>query len=296
MKYFFVDDSVKVIGGTSLTLDAIIEPNAENVELIPTSELKFIDCVEKSGTWIFGNITALNHSVVTNILWLLENKTCVKVEFDYGYCAYRSPNSHLSFKNEECSCFSGECEVPPLQNIYRAITEKCKHIFYMSQQQLNLHIKNTQLGSASRSVLTSCFTSKTYESFSELANQEKNNKYAILKGQGGWHSKAKGFEKSKEYVRQNNLQSDIIQTETHDKMLKLLSTYKGLIFLPIIQDTCPRIVIEAKLLGLELIINNNCQHITEDWWKDKSIEEITTYLKSRPEYFWRKMENISQGI
>ena len=97
-------------------------------------------------------------------------------------------------------------------------------------------------------------------------------------------------------MRQNNLQSDIIQTETHDKMLKLLSTYKGLIFLPIIQDTCPRIVIEAKLLGLELIINNNCQHITEDWWKDKSIEEITTYLKSRPEYFWRKMENISQGI
>ena len=77
-------------------------------------------------------------------------------------------------------------------------------------------------------------------------------------------------------------------------MLEALSNYKGLIFLPIIQDTCPRIVIEAKLLGLELIINSNCQHITEDWWQNKSNQEITSYLKERPNYFWETMGNISQ--
>lgn len=295
MKYFFVDDSVEIIGGTALTLDSIVEPNKENVEFIPTEQLKFIDCIEKEGTWIFGNIMAIpNVTIATNILWLLNNRSCVKIEFDYGYCAWRSPNSHLSFKNEECECFSGKCEVPPLPEIYKNITEKCKHIFYMSQAQLDLHVKYTQQGSAPRSVLSSCFTKSTYEKFDTLSKKEKNNKFAIIDGQGGWHTKAKGVEQSITYAKQNNLESDVIKTDTHDEMLEALSNYKGLIFLPIIQDTCPRIVIEAKLLGLELIINSNCQHITEDWWQNKSNQEIISYLKERPNYFWETMGNISQ--
>jgi len=296
MKYFFVDDSVEIIGGTSLTLDAIVEPNKKNVEFIPTKELKFIDCIEKEGVWIFGNIMAIDTTIATNILWLLDNRPCVKIEFDYGYCTWRSPNSHLSFKKEECACFSAQCEMPALPELYKNITEKCKHIFYMSQAQLDLHVKYTQQGSAPRSVLSSCFTKSTYEKFDSLFKKEKNNKFAILAGQGGWHSKAKGLEQSIAYSKQNNLKIDIIKTDTHDEMLETLCNYKGLIFLPIIQDTCPRIVIEAKLLGLELIINSNCQHITEDWWQNKSIKEITSYLKERPKYFWQTLENISQGI
>ena len=65
MKYFFVDDSVEIIGGTALTLDSIVEPNKENVEFIPTKELKFVDCIEKEGTWIFGNIMVPNATIAT---------------------------------------------------------------------------------------------------------------------------------------------------------------------------------------------------------------------------------------
>jgi len=290
MKYFFVDDSVAKIGGTSLTIDAIVEKNKDNVEFIPTKNLKFIDCIEKSGTWIFGNITDLNETSATNILWLLRNKKCIKVEFDYGYCAYRSPNSHLEFAKEKCNCFSDSSKAPILRDIYKLITEKCMHIFYMSQEQLEIHCKQTQKGIAKRSVLSSCFSDKSYNTFYKLSKNSKNNKYAILKGQGGWHSKAKGLEQSINYAKQNNLNYDIISTDTNEEMLEVLSQYKGLIFLPIIQDTCPRIIIEAKLLGLELLINKNCQHISEDWWQNKSNEEIKNYLKGRPDYFWKTLE------
>ena len=83
-----------------------------------------------------------------------------------------------------------------------------------------------------------------------------------------------------------------IKTETQEEMLQKLSTYRGLIFLPLIEDTCPRVVIEAKLLGLEIITNSNSQHIKEDWWKDKSIGDIEEYLKERPNFFWKIIHQL----
>jgi len=46
-------------------------------------------------------------------------------------------------------------------------------------------------------------------------------------------------------------------------------------------------VIEAKLLGCELDLNELVQHTEEDWF-NKSYEEIVNYLKGRPAYFWEK--------
>jgi len=84
----------------------------------------------------------------------------------------------------------------------------------------------------------------------------------------------------------------LLKTETQEEMLQKLSTYRGLIFLPLIEDTCPRVVIEAKLLGLEIITNSNSQHIKEDWWKDKSIGDIEEYLKERPNFFWKTIHQL----
>ena len=56
--------------------------------------------------------------------------------------------------------------------------------------------------------------------------------------------------------------------------------------MPIIDDTCPRCVIEAKLLNLDVLTNINSQHTTEGWW-NKSLEQIEIYLKNRPKHFWK---------
>ena len=63
-----------------------------------------------------------------------------------------------------------------------------------------------------------------------------------------------------------------------------MSTSKGLIFKPLGGDTCPRIVIEAKLLGCDLILNENVQHKDEEWFL--TPESCLEYLKSRKDVFW----------
>ena len=62
-------------------------------------------------------------------------------------------------------------------------------------------------------------------------------------------------------------------------------------FLPIIDDTCPRCVIEAKLLGLDIITNVNSQHTTEGWWHS-TRDDIKEYLEQRPKHFWSVIDGI----
>ena len=73
------------------------------------------------------------------------------------------------------------------------------------------------------------------------------------------------------------------------KMMEMFSKSKGFIFLPKGGDTCPRVVIEAKLLGCELILNDNVLHKDEDWF-NLEREGIIKYLKSRPNFFWNTIE------
>ena len=73
----------------------------------------------------------------------------------------------------------------------------------------------------------------------------------------------------------------------HQQFLEKMAESKGLCFKPTGLDTCPRMVIEAKLLDCELDLNDLVQHRDEEWFS-KSYEEIVEYLKSRPAFFWNK--------
>jgi glycosyltransferase involved in cell wall biosynthesis len=63
--------------------------------------------------------------------------------------------------------------------------------------------------------------------------------------------------------------------------------------MPLGGDTCPRLVIEAKLLGLELIINENVQHASEDWF-NQDVDRVEQYLLSAHDRFWSKIIDFIQ--
>ena len=73
--------------------------------------------------------------------------------------------------------------------------------------------------------------------------------------------------------------------------MRKLSEYEGLCFTPLGGDTCPRIVIEAALLGLQLYINDNVQHLGEAWWGG-SPDEIESYLLDGHNRFWNELTHF----
>jgi len=139
------------------------------------------------------------------------------------------------------------------------------------------------------SVLSSCFTKDSLDLIEIHALNHKNDQYAILEGYGGWHSQAKGVTEAKNFCVTNNIPYQILPNQPYENHIKTLSRFKGLVFMPIIDDTCPRCVIEAKLLGLDIITNVNSQHTTEGWW-NSTREDIKTYLEHRPKHFWSVLD------
>ena len=92
MKYHLVDDSCTPLGGTALTLRAMVSPECLNceeslekkVKFISTSQLTKSFCEQNDPElWIFGNIMMITEESYEAIKWVMENKKFVKIEFDY---------------------------------------------------------------------------------------------------------------------------------------------------------------------------------------------------------------------
>ena len=293
MKYYLVDDSCTPLGGTALTLNAIVRPEEKEVKFISTSQLTKSFCEQNDPElWIFGNIMMITEESYEAIKWVMENKKFVKIEFDYGYCQYRGPVCHQVLSGgEKCDCPNPQT---PYNVIYSLIGERASHIFFMSNEQMEMHaeaLKYNLKTSNRYSVLTSCFSPENLDIMRELKRKKKNGKYAVIDGQGGWHSMAKGVEEALNVVKGSDMPFELLKTETHLEMLHKLSDFSCLVFLPLIHDTCPRVTIEAKLMGVGLITNVRSQHVSEYWWK-QPVEQIEKYISERPKIFCQKISSL----
>ena len=276
------------VGGTMLTLDAIIEPNIESVKKIKTLDFSLKDTFASNSFFIFGNLMGFDKNSLDAVSYCMNNCPFVKIEFDYGYCINRGRVPHKILSGTDCNCPNSH-----LKDLYDLIRSNSLHLFFMSKQQMAMHDEDlSPFPQDKKSVLSSCFLESNLLSFDKLKKKNKNNKYAIIDGNGGWHSQAKGVSQSIEYAKSNKIDFDLIKTNSHEEMLNKLSDYQGLISMPIIHDTCPRIIIEARYMGLEVITNEFSQHIEEEWWKGTD-KEAFSFTKSRPKFFWEKLKCLS---
>lgn len=292
-KYISLDDQAISIGGTNLTTLSILEDRKKEVFSLNTNSLSIIDIEQnKDKLWIIGNIMNLVNNQNKDIIEkLFETVKFVKIEFDYNFCPYRGEIPHKTLGNQTCSCPHGLTGHPSLSRIYDLIAKNALFSFFMSERQRAVYINHIpNIDFSKTGILSSCFSKDTFKLFDKFKNTPKNNKYAILQGFGGWHSKAKGLEEAKNFCEVNQIDYDILPVQEYEKHIETLSKYKGIVFLPIIDDTCPRCIIEARFLNLEVISNINCQHVTEYWWKDKKLTE--QYIKDRPKYFWNTIDSL----
>jgi hypothetical protein len=134
-------------------------------------------------------------------------------------------------------------------------------------------------------VLSSVFEKADLKYMDLLKDNEKNDKYLILKS-GSW---IKGTNDCIEYAKKNNLKYELIEGLPYHELLIKMSLSKGLIFMPLGGDTCPRIVIEAKMLGCDIILNDYVQHKDETWFSGTQVT-CYEYLKERTNIFWSYYE------
>ena len=287
-EYIFVSDffSDQLVGGAELTLEALLKKEEEKVYKINSSDVtkSFIE-KNKDKVWVFGNYTQLPAEAYDSLI-----ESDVKysvVEFDYKFCAYRNLELHKTLEGAECDCATKEHGA----NVEKFLA-KANTVFFMSQKQLDLHVKHLKsLKKKNCYMLSSAFNDEFFEKVKNLRekySEQKEDKW-VISSSPSWVKGATDAEKwcvdnEKEYVKMHGID--------YDQALELLAKSKGLCMLPAGEDTCPRLVIEAKLLGCDLEMNDNVQHKDEKWFDTDNLESIEKYLKNVPNRFWRKVANV----
>ncbi len=273
---FFADE---IQGGAELTTKALIEsiPQGLNVLSIKSQNVSLDTLQEnKDRYWIFTNIANLDYNLLPSIAANLDYSI---IEYDYKFCRYRSIEKHAFVENTECDCH---------ENIYGKIISAfflgAKNVWWMSEAQEKRYTDRFPfLENIDSVVLSSVFSESFFANINKLNDKKLEKSGWRILDSSSW---IKGTELAEEYCETHNLEYTRLCNMTHMQVLESLANAEGLVYLPRGGDTCPRLVIEAKLLGCELILNENVQHKDEIWFNTNDAFDTEAYLYAARERFW----------
>lgn len=270
-------------GGAELTTEALINSSNLKVFRLNSSDvtMELLGAgVEKY--WIFTNFSAMNGELIPSIVANLRYSV---VEYDFKYCIYRSPEKHESTTGSPCDCHDN------MQGkMVSALFFGAESIFWMSDRQRDTYLNHFPFLEKRKNItLSSIFSEDTLRLISKLNSltTEKSETYLVV-GSNSW---IKGVDEAVSYCKDNDLDYEVVSGISHTAMLEKMAASKGLVFLPLGGDTCPRTVIEAKLLGCDLVLNENVLHKDEPWFATDDLRETVDWITMGPKRLWSEINS-----
>jgi len=272
-------------GGAEMTSEAIILASPFKVQKIHSRDVNL--SILNQGVdkfWLFGNFSQLNAELIPSIVANLKYSV---LEYDYKYCKFRSPEKHKTTTGLLCDCHN-QLNGKLISAFYYG---SCA-LWWMSEKQKDrYHTLFPFLAEKDNFVLSSVFSKRTLATLKILRESTKNEtrKGWIVLGSQSW---VKGFDTAKKWCEDNNKEFEVVWNIPYEQLLAKLSAAEGFVYLPAGGDTCPRMVIEAKLLGCKLHINDYVQHKDEEWFATDDLTTIEDYLAIAPDLFWKVITKI----
>ncbi len=280
-KIVFVADlfAEQYVGGAELTTEALIEACPFEHVKINSKEVT----VETLNSyqdyyWIFGNCTGINLSLIPSIVGNIKYSV---LEYDYKFCKYRSIERHEEETGEECDCADTQ-----LGKLISAFFFGADQVFWMSSEQEQRYVDRFPFLEFKGRVLGSVFDKSDLKILKFLSGGTTIGPWLVQDSES-W---IKGTQDAIDWCKETNKDFQLFKGLSRSQLLNKMFNAKGFCFLPRGGDTCPRVVIEAKILGCELQLNNNVQHAKEAWFAKGTPESILNHLKSIPDRFWNDIK------
>ena len=276
----FVED---YLGGAELTTQALIDSSPLEIFKLHSKDLN-MDLLKEGVDrfWVFGNFSGMNGNLIPSIVGNLKYAI---LEYDYKYCRFRSPEKHFESTKIPCGCHN-DSNGKMVSAFYYA----AQGLFWMSEKQKErYHTLFPFLADRNNTVLSSVFDQKTLGSIQALRDANLQRKSWIVLGSNSW---VKGASTAEKWCVDNEKDYEVVWNLPYDQLLAKLATSEGFVYLPSGADTCPRMVIEAKLLGCDLVLNDNVQHKDEEWFATDDLDSIKDYLYASPKVFWNSVKQM----
>lgn len=101
----------------------------------------------------------------------------------------------------------------------------------------------------------------------------------------------KGFADAQRYCRERDIEPSVIRGLPPQAVLELFAQSERFVYLPIGPEWAGRMVVEARLLGCEVVLNDNVGVAGEAFWKGGRAEALA-FIADGPARFWRLVEEL----
>ena len=284
IKIVFVADlfAEDYVGGAELTTDALIKSARLPVFKVHAKDVSMATLESgHKAYWIFGNFSGMNVDLIPTIV---ANMNYSILEYDYKFCKYRSVEKHELAEQKPCDCHD--------QNFGKMISAffyGAESTWFMSEAQQKRWFSRFPFMHEKESwVLSSVFDDAFFIAVKMLREKYKDTerKGWLVVGSNSW---VKGTLDAIKWCEDNDKEYKVIQGWEYGQVLEEMAQAEGLVYLPAGGDTCPRTVIEAKLLGCKLHLNDNVQHKDEEWFASVPMIDTESYLFAARERFWNSI-------
>lgn len=272
-------------GGAEITSQVLIDSSPFSVFQLHTRDLT-VELLQQGVAkfWIFGNFADINPQLIPSIV---ANLKYTILEYDYKYCRFRSPQKHNASTGSPC-----DCHTSVNGKMVSAFYYGSRGLWWMSEKQKQHYFQLFPfLSEKDNIVLSSVFDPYSLGYMENLRNTVTERSGWIVLGSSSW---VKGAAAAEQWCKDNNKQYELVWNLPYNELLTKLSKAEGFVCLPEGSDTCPRMTIEAKLLGCKLVLNDHVQHANEEWFATDDLQSIKDYLFTAREIFWSGVKHMME--
>tara|TARA_B100000287_G_scaffold433781_1_gene496367 strand:+ start:885 stop:1733 length:849 start_codon:yes stop_codon:yes gene_type:complete len=224
--------------------------------------------------YIISNFLELSYQSYT---FLTERANYIIYEHDHKYVRNRNPAQYENF------------EVPESEIVNQKFYQNAKAILCQSDFHAGIVRKNLGLDTI-KSLGGNLWSAESLELMSNLASQEKLDVCAIMQTDN-WHKNTIGAVR---YCKAKDLPHALIPPCDYHDFLSRLATYKRLVFFPQTPETLSRIVVEARMMGMAVVTNQNVGATKEPWFHLKG-EELIKVMQQKRQDITQLVKDIING-
>ena len=266
MKFVFVADFFieQILGGGELNNEELIKCIRKRGH-----QVKKINSQMLTESFINNNKNC--HYIIGNFVHLSEN--CKKILFNMQYVIYEHDHKYITTRN------------PGLYKDYMAPKEDLINLDFYKNAQLvlcqsqfhrDIIYKNTNLKNLIN-LSGNLWDLESLEFMRNIFEKQKNNRCSIMNSP----IEHKNTSEAIKYCKAKNLEYDLISDDNYYSFLEKLGTNDRFIFLPKTPETLSRVVVEARMMGVQVVINKKVGAASEPWFKSKGPPLIDLMIEKR---------------
>ena len=283
MKKYFIADfyADKINGGGELVNQIIIDHLKGRGYDVVCYESKDVDLdvlkkIDKDFIMI-GNFLQLKSLEILN--HITNNCNYAIIEHDHKYLRTRNPSLYKNYI------------APENQIIHHDFYRNAKAVFCQSTLHSKIVSENLNINNIVN-LQYSLWTEDNLDYLKSLQDQNKSKEAIIVNS----NNPVKGVDQARAFCTSKSINYNIVgPTSWHNLMLEM-SQHQKLVFFSQVLETYCRLVVEAKMLGCQIITNRNNACTYEDWFSKYTGTELIEFIREKKKTVFSKIEKVINQI